>query len=344
MNFSPNCMATHLAAMAHRDPEQACGLIIKYFPEAPGIPRLTKSTRMYLEGIPCLVVDSARRKLWFDISPRREKELIEFYDKCEAEDLNYFAISRESAPGMHLLLERLKENPPAELKLVHIQTPGPISWGLSITDGEGTAAFHNGTMRDILVKTLAMKARWQEWKVKEMLPGIQTLVDFAEPSLVVHTSAVGSGPREEIVHALNEVMGAVEGLTCIHCCANIDWSILMETNTDALSFDAYEYADKIALYPKELRAFLERGGMLAWGIVPTSDEKIVRERVGTLMSRLENSLDMLVNTGIDRQKLLHASMITPSCATSMMSLELGERAFHFTRQISERMREKYSAG
>ena len=161
---------------------------------------------------------------------------------------------------------------------------------------------------------------------------------------MVHTSAVGSGPREEIVHSLNEVMGAVEGLTCIHCCANIDWSILMETHTDALSFDAYEYADKIALYPKELRAFVERGGMLAWGIVPTSDEKIVRESVATLMLRLETDLEMLGKTGVDRQRLLQASMITPSCATSMMTLELGERAFQFTGEISQRMREKYSLG
>ena len=344
MKFSPEFMATHLAAMAHRDPDQACSLILKYFPEAPGIPRLTKSTRMYLEGIPCLVVDSSKRKLWFDISPKRETELIEFYERCAANDLDYFAISRESAPGMYVLLERLKEQPPQQLKMVHIQTPGPVSWGLAMTDDQGTPAFYNETMRDILVKTLAMKAKWQERKVKEMLPDVQTMVDFAEPSLVVHTSAVGSGPREDIIHALNEVLGAVEGLTCIHCCANIDWSILMETNTDAINFDAYEYADKIALYPQELNAFLERGGMLAWGIVPTADEKIVQESAETLMVRLEKDLQRLVNAGIDRQTLLQSSILTPSCATSIMSLELGERAFQFTSELSQRMREKYFRG
>jgi hypothetical protein len=336
MKFSPRLMATHLAAMAHRDPEQACSLILKYFPEAPGIPRLTKSTRMYLEGIPCLVVDSSRRKLWFDISPE-----IEFYERCEANDLDSFAISRESAPGMYALLERLREQPPKQLKMVHIQTPGPVSWGLSMTDGQGTPAFYQETMRDILVKTLAMKAKWQERKVREALPDVQTMVDFGEPSLVVHTSAVGSGPREDIIQALNEVLKAVEGLSCIHCCANIDWSILMETKTDAINFDAYEYADKIALYPKELKAFLERGGMLAWGIVPTSEEKIVQESADTLMGRLEKDLQLIVNGGIDRQTLLESSILTPSCATSMISPELGERAFRYTSEISRRMREKY---
>jgi hypothetical protein len=344
MKFSPKFMATHLAAMAHRNPEQACSLILKYFPEAPGIPRLTKSTRMYLEGIPCLVVDSSKRRLWFDISPKREKELIEFYERWEANDLGYFAISRESAPGMYVLLERITAQPPEQLKMVHIQTPGPVSWGLSITDDQGKPAFYNETMRDILVKTLAMKAKWQERTIKQALPDVQTMVDFGEPSLVVHTSAVGSGPGEDIIQALNEVLRSVEGLTCIHCCANIDWSILMKTNTDAINFDAYEYADKIALYPKELNAFLGRGGMLAWGIVPTSDEKIVQESTATLMSKLERDLQMLMEGGIDRQTLIQSSILTPSCATSTMSLELGERAFQITSELSQRMREKYLGG
>jgi hypothetical protein len=67
---------------------------------------------MYLEGIPCLVVDSEKRRLWFDISPQREKELLEFYERYEADDVDYFAISRDYAPGMYAMLERLKEERP----------------------------------------------------------------------------------------------------------------------------------------------------------------------------------------------------------------------------------------
>ena len=334
-------MPTHLAAMPHRNPEQACRLILEHFPEAPGIPRLTKSMRMYLDGIPCLVLDSEKRRLWFDVSPRREKELIEFYERIEANDLDSFAISRESAPGMYELLEKLQAKRPPELRLVHIQTPGPVSLGLSVTDDQGIPAFYSETLRDILVKALAMKAKWQEQKIRKMLPGVQTLVNFGEPSLIVHTSAVGSGSREHIIQAINEVLGAVEGITCIHCCANIDWTILMDTDTEAINFDAYEYADKIALYPKELDRFLKRGGMLAWGIVPTADEKIGQERVDSLLNRLERNLTALVDQGLDRQSLLESSILTPSCATSMMSLEWAEKAFLFTKEISQRMREKY---
>ena len=343
MKVLPRFIATHLAAMPHRNLEQACRVILQYFQEAPAIPRLTRSTRMYLEGIPCLVVDSEKRRLWFDISPQREKELLEFYERYEADDVDYFAISRDYAPGMYAMLERLKEERPSELRIVHIQTPGPVSWGLTVTDEEGKAAFYNDTMKDVLVKTLAMKAKWQERLIQDMLPGVQAMVNFGEPSLIVHSSAVGSGVRENVIHALNEVIEAVNGLSCIHCCANIDWTILMESNTDVINFDAYEYMDKIALYPKEWNRFLERGGILAWGIVPTSNEKIVSESVETLMERLEEGFEVLVGNGVNRERLLEASMITPSCTTSTMSVELSELAFRYTSELSQRMRERYFA-
>jgi hypothetical protein len=296
---------------------------------------------MYLEGIPCLVVDKEKRRLWFDISPQREHELMDFYEKYAAQDLDSFAISREWAQGMYTMLEMLQKHLPGQLTLLHIQTPGPVSWGLSVTDDKDVPAFHNETMRDILVKTLAMKAKWQERKIKEVLPGVQTMVDFAEPALNVHTSAIGSGVTEHIIASLNEVLGAVEGLTCIHCCANIDWSILMDTDTDIISFDAYEYSDKISLYPEDLKRFLGRGGMLAWGIVPTSDEKIVKENAETLQEKLEQRMQLLIDKGIDKQTLLLSSLITPSCATSSMSVELSAKAFRYTGEISLSMREKH---
>jgi len=334
-------MATHLAAVPHRDPEQACNVILKNFPEAPGIPRLTRSTRMYLEGIPCLEIDRENKRLWFDITPQREGEVIDFYERCSTEDMDYFAISRKWAPGMYMMLERLKKELPSQLRVIHIQTPGPVTWGLTVTDENKVPAFYNETMRDILVKTLAMKAKWQELLIKEMLPGVQTMVDYAEPALLVHTSAGGSGDRELIIASLNEVLDAVEGFTCIHCCANIDWSILMDTNTDAINFDAYEYADKIALYPEDLKRFLGRGGMLAWGIVPTIDDKLMGESVASLAEKLEETLQSLINKGIDEQTLLASSIVTPSCSTASLSLELSDKAFELTREVSQHMREKY---
>src|SRR3989304_3597228 len=103
MAFQPRFMATHLAAVPQRDSKQVCRLILDHFPEAPCLPRLTRSTRMYLEGMPCLVIDSERGKLSFDLSPEREHELLEFYERVIADDVEYLAISEAPAPGVSAL-------------------------------------------------------------------------------------------------------------------------------------------------------------------------------------------------------------------------------------------------
>jgi hypothetical protein len=115
----------------------------------------------------------------------------------------------------------------------------------------------------------------------------------------------------------------------------------MESNTDVINFDAYEYMDKIGLYSKEWNQFLERGGILAWGIVPTSNEKILAENLETLRKRLEAGFETVIGNGVDREKLFAASMITPSCATSTMSVELSDLAFRYTSELSHQMRETY---
>ena len=46
--------------------------------------------------------------------------------------------------------------------------------------------------------------------------------------------------------------------------------MLMEAKADIVSFDAYEFMDKYLMYWREIKVLLDRGGYLAWGIVPTS--------------------------------------------------------------------------
>lgn len=341
MAFRPRFMATHVAPVPQRDPQQACKLVLDNFPEAPCLPSLTNSMRMFLEGMPCITIDSERKKVVFDRSPQREGELVEFYERILADDVDAFAISEKWAVGTYALLKELQRAAPPELQVVHVHSPGPITFALTANDENGSPAFYDEVLREIVVKTLAMKARWLEKLVREALPGVATLVEYGEPALVVHTSAVGSGSRDDLIKALDAVLEVVEGMAGIHCCANVEWSMLMETKADFINFDSFEYADRVALYGDHLKRYLARGGMLAWGCVPVFDEKISKETVDSLMQRLEDGMRLIESKGIDRQLLAEASWVTPCCATASMSLPMAERAFAYTSEISKRMREKY---
>ena len=86
--------------------------------------------------------------------------------------------------------------------------------------------------------------------------------------------------------------------------------------------------------------FLSRGGVLAWGIVPTS-EFTGRETVEGLMEKLEVGLRELAGKGISAEVLRETCLITPSCGMGLMSVEAAEKAMGLLAELSRRMREKY---
>ena len=312
------------------------------FPECTTIPLPTLSQRIWVENTPCLTIDREKKLLFFELTGK-EDELVEFYNRYLAQDLDYFAISPDLDAPLYTLAEMYKEEPWAELKLIHFNFPGLYSWGLSIKDENGMPALYNETLKDVMTKVLSMKAKWRERKIRELFPGIETFVTLGDGALSVFSSAGGTGNWDEIKEGYNEMMEPLEGITCIHCCANFDWSLLMATNTDCINFDAYQYGNTMALYADQLKDFLGRGGMIAWGIVPTtgSGGDITTETPESLTERLEGTIQSVVAKGIDEKQLLEASWITPTCETGSMTVELADRVYNSTREVSQLLREKY---
>lgn len=100
-----------------------------------------------------------------------------------------------------------------------------------------------------------------------------------------------------MINSVNEVLQDIAGLGCVHCFSNMDWPQLMKNKTHASNFDAFHFSEKIALYPKEIKDFLEKGGMLAWGIVPVNEDIRLSEDERSLLDRLEIGMELLVDGG-----------------------------------------------
>ena len=88
---------------------------------------------------------------------------------------------------------------------------------------------------------------------------------------------------------------------------------VLSSKVGYLSFDAYEYADSLLLYPEEVSAFLAHGGVLAFGVVPTASGAIAAETPESLADRMEGILDRFASRGISREAVVRASTITPAC-------------------------------
>ncbi len=341
MRFEPDCLATGIGSLPYTDIEKACRIAIEYFPEIPFWPQLPKLSfyeNMYVqysEKLPGRVIQSD--KIYVDLFQDITEELEQFYDDYRHNNIMEFGQSQEYIHGLYKFLEFKEEL--SEIKAIKGQITGPVSFGLQIQDDCSRPILNDSMMEDILVKNLKMKARWQEQQLSEICP--TTIISVDEPYLSAIGSPVFNLKREDVMADLQEVLGGIKGLKATHCCGNTDWPLLMETSIDILFLDAYSYAEKLALYPSEIQDFLDRGGIIGWGIVPSIAEDIRQETPENIMKKLEDAFRLLVEKGMKFGDILHQSLITPSCGLGTLELEDAEKALSLTNQVSAIMREKY---
>jgi hypothetical protein len=339
--LDPKLLPMSVGSVPHQDPVVACDLILRQFQAIPTWPQLPK--RSYLENMyvqfserfPGIVVEDER--IYVDRRRSLDEALEQLYVAYLQNDPEYGAISPAYAAG---LAEMLKRSLPG-IVAVKGQVTGPVSWGLTVVDQNRRPILYDEILSDAVAKHLRMKATWQEAQLRRLSPNVITFID--EPYMSSFGSAYVSLSREQAIALMEEVLSALQGIKGVHCCGNTDWSLLLATSIDILNFDAYGYAETLALYATEVKGFLDRGGIIAWGIVPASDT-VNSETASGLLDRLGQAMQLLVDKGISLDQLVQASLITPSCGTGSLSQETAEKVLSMTTEVSRLAQEKYGVG
>lgn len=345
MSFKPRCLATGIGSFPHEDPLRACDIIFGCIPNIPVWPQLPNTNFkegmeiQYSEGLPCVVLDEPQQRMFFDVSGDITGALEIFYENYMAENIDYFQISPEFSRGIYEMEKKIREAPHPPIQYFKSQVTGPITTGLGRVDENKRAVYYNDILRDVIVKGMEMKARWQLRRFKSL--GWDQICFIDEPILSgFGSSTYVSVQRSDVVDHLKDVIAAIHkegGLAGIHCCGNTEWTILIDAGVDIVSFDAYEFGETIGYYPERIMSFLEEGGILAWGIVPTS-ERINQENPESLIKKLEELVKSLADKGIDENLIWENCLLTPSCGTGSLTVELSENIFAQLFEVSSILR------
>ena len=339
-----NFMATGVGSLPFTNVDEGCEVIFQHVSEAPHwpqLPRLSPREGMidqFLEGMPGVVEEGGKAYLRA-LEPYQEWE--QFYKDYEGGNLEAFAVSAERAQGLHAFLQEIGQRDPPPF--VKGQVTGPITLGLSLKEQGGTAAFFNPDLRDMLVKLVAMKARWQEETFRRLLPQTETIIFLDEPILSSYGSAFMNVAREEVISALREAIAPLQGLKGVHIGGNTDWPMIMEIGLDIIDFDAAYYLSSFLLYAEQLRGFLEGGGAIGWGIVPTDEEALKNVGLSDLARTLTEGMNQLVQEGIPHAILAERSIVTPSCGVGSLSEAGARTAYGITAGVAALLRRDYSS-
>ena len=189
---------------------------------------------------------------------------------------------------------------------------------------------------EALVRGLAIKALWQIRALGSS--GRRPILFFDEPGLSGYGSAFLSMDRVTVLKIYRILMDYIRGhsdaLIGIHCCGNTDWSMLLEADPDIINVDAFDYMEPFLLYREDIIRFLDRGGHIAWGIVPTS-RMTEEESVEGLWARLEEGLSRMEAWGLEAEDLARRSLLTPACGMGSMTPELASKACSLLDSLSE---------
>ena len=332
-----NFEATGIGSLPFKDSLKACGLVFDNFKKIPFWPQLPKRSYLehmycqFSEGMPGLNLDEKAKTLYIN-TEKASAEIENVYQRYLDNDLEYFKVSPRYAEGLYEFCGSFKKsvrNP----DFVKGQITGPVSFALSITDQNKRAVIYDKEIFEVVTKVLSMKAKWQIGKLKALNPNVIIFID--EPYLVSIGSSFVNIPREDVIKSLDEINNAIKGegaLSGIHCCGNTDWPLLLKRDIDIINFDAYNFMKEFLLYTGEIRNFLENGGTIAWGVVPSS-EAIDKEDAPGIARRLKDGLNSLIYKGVDKESI--SSVVTPSCGLGTLDEKRAEKIIELTNRVSQ---------
>ncbi len=351
-NLTNECLA--IGSLPHKSVKEAMDIVKTYYniiPFCPQLPRLSPKEDMilqYLENMAGLVLDEENGTVYLDTDKETFSEELETlfltYEEAtqdiNSESLDNYCLTNEYSKSFDAYIELVQEIKPQYAKT---QITGPFTLATSLTDKSQRCAYYDETLKEVIVKTLALKVLWQIKEIKKVSPNTTPIVFIDEPTVSqIGTSAYVTISPNEIVEYIKEISDIIKqnsGISAIHCCGKCDWSIPLKIGMDIINFDAYSYAENMGAYANDLKNFLDNDGFIAFGVVPTLDkEALTKTNLIEIEEHFNQAKALLINKGIDKNLLNTHSLISPSCGCGSLSVELAQKANSLTKELSEKLK------
>ena len=333
LKLEGNCQTTAMGIMPHTDAEEALRLALSFdIPFWPQLPRTSYFEDMYVqisEHFPGIKLDLDRRVISFSLEKFYE-ELEEFLERWE--DEAYFRLSPQYSKVFHRFLEQDL----SAYKYVRGQTIGPVSFGLKILDENKKPMIYYNEVRQLVFDFVAKKLESQYNEMQEKHEGSFLWVD--EPGLEMVFMAFTGYTSESAFADYRLFLEKFPGPKGVHLCGNPDWSFLLQQDLDVLSMDALARGEIFSRYRDEIKTFLDKGGIISWGITPTLTEEYGQENLKSMISRLNDLwLHLEQVGGIPRQQILKQSWLAPArcCLVNIDGNATVEKSFHLLQEVAD---------
>jgi hypothetical protein len=216
---------------------------------------------------------------------------------------------------------------------IKLQVSGPVTFGLALVHAgvKPARAFAvAGTVVRQRVRALVRRAA-------TVLPGTSVVLVLDEPGLTAYVHDGFPLGADDTIDLLSGGLAAAKGaaMAGVHCCGPTDWRLVLHAGPDLLSMpvDASVGDDAVGL-----SAFLDRGGWIAWGAVPT--DRPIGDREDVHWRSLTSLWCDLSRNGCDPLRLRTQAILTPACGLGLHRPEQVGPVHDLVRRVAERVQDQ----
>jgi hypothetical protein len=334
--------ATAIGSVPYKDPKEAVDsmreLHIPAYPQMVGLSPWEDMFLGALEGLPGLIVDRKTQTVRARRA-NRENELADFYAAFLKGERDFLALAPGFSRGFEAFLKRAAQDPTYGPDFLKIQVIGPLTFGqMVLMEDEAGSLVDDLELLEVMALALGGKASWEASKIRAL--GRTPVVFIDEPGLTSFGSAFSTLTADTVVKTMGSACETVRAdgsaLIGCHVCGNTDWGLMMDTDIDIVNFDAFAVMEQFSLYPKQIRAFLERGGYIAWGIVPSQGFSFDLT-AEFLADKLDGGWRGLDRKGVPYELLASRAVLATACGLGMLKPNEALAATSMTTAVSREM-------
>jgi hypothetical protein len=320
----PVGLATSIGSLPHYDPGEAVDFILRHqraLPAAPSLPARSRAEGMIAQaawGVPGVTL---RPDGSMDV------DLSALDPEAPLTDPGF---ASDSFVGLRAFLTAVADRRGP----IKVSLTGPVTFGVALHAAGVPAelAFR------VSGAATERRARALVQYVGGRVPQAQVVAFVDEPSLIGAMDPAFPIPALDAIDLVSGTLAQLERLatTGLHCCGTADWRLLLQAGAHILSLPLDAGIETSA---GAVASFLDRGGWLAWGAVPTD------RPVGTTVERLWRQLsavwcELVTSGGCDPARLRTQAMITPACGLYRHGVTQAEQVLAFTNALAERLHDQ----
>ncbi len=314
--------STSVGSLPHLDVDAAIALVLETHPDLPAAPTLP--ARSPLEG---MLAQAAWGIEGVTVTPAGELTISGTLDP--AAPIGDPHLEGEPFTTLQLFLQAVS----GRTKPIKLQCTGPVTLGLALS----LAGAPEAVAFEVAGAAVAQRVRALISRASDVAPAAPLVVVLDEPALV-GTAQLGFPLRTEaVVDLLSGALAAAEPLaiTGVHCCGVADWRAVLMAGPQLLSMPVGAGATACA---GAIAAFIERGGWIAWGAVPTSAPIGAGE--GLYWKALSAQWCELVQHGCDPVRIRRQSLITPECGLVHHDVSQASHVLGLCSRVAARLQDQ----